>query len=280
MTTGRNDGAVQVARPEHVGAGVDGLVALVTGGSRGIGASCATALGLAGATVVITATSPAGVSGAVTDLRSAGVRDAAGVVADVTRAADVAEAVDAVLHRHGRIDVLVSNAGIGGGGWTRELPPNVWDRIIDVNLNGTFRVVRECLIHGGMVERGFGRIISIASTGGKQGVPLAAAYTASKHGVIGMTKSLALEVADTGVTVNAVCPGFVETDLSVQARHRYAAAYGITVDEVLRRHNARIPIGRHIDPWEVARLVQFLADRSSGGFTGQAMNVCGGLGGY
>ena len=179
-----------------------------------------------------------------------------------------------------RVDVLVNNAGVGGGGRTTEIPYEVWERLIDINLNGAFRTTRTWLLRSGARERGWGRVINIASTGGKQGVVLAAAYTASKHGVVGMSKSLAIELAPCGITVNAVCPGFVETELSQGARARYAAAWGITAEEVLAKQNARFPLGRHVRPGEVARLVGFLAVPEAEAITGQAMNVCGGLGLY
>jgi ketoreductase len=152
--------------------------------------------------------------------------------------------------------------------------------VIDVNLNGTYRMTRAVLSRSAMLKQKWGRIINMASTGGKQGVQLAAAYTASKHGVVGFSKSLGLELAKTGVTVNAICPGFVETDLARTARDNYAKVWGIDSDEVLRRFEARIPIGRYVQPEEVAPLAVMLASDSSAAITAQAINVCGGLGNY
>ncbi|WP_406631938.1 SDR family oxidoreductase [Amycolatopsis sp. WGS_07] len=257
-----------------------GLVAVVTGGSRGIGRATAWELARAGAAVFITATTKKTLEAGLQSLAAEGATDVRGTLTDVTVGDDVEQLFDEVLDMFGRCDVLVNNAGVGGGGATRESTFDGWASILDVNLHGVFRTTHACLRRSGMLERGDGRIVSIASTGGKQGVRFAAAYTASKHGVVGLTKSLGLELAGTGVTVNAVCPGFVETELSVAARQRYAAIYGKTPDEVLAMHNARIPIGRHIDPPEVARMVAFLAAPAAAGMTAQAINVCGGLGNY
>ena len=117
------------------------------------------------------------------------------------------------MEQMGEINVLVNNAGRGGGGPTVSTPEKVWFDVIEVNLNGTYRMTLSAPARSGMLKQNWGRIINMASTGGKQGVQLAAAYTASKHGVVGFSKSLGLELAKTGVTVNAICPGFVETDL-------------------------------------------------------------------
>jgi ketoreductase len=259
---------------------LDGRVALVTGGTRGIGRASATELGRLGAAVVITGTSENTVDEGLRALKDAGLARVDGRVVDVREQRSIDAMFDEVIAEHGRVDVLVNNAGVGGGGPTTQISYEVWERLIDINLNGVFRTTRTWLLRSGAKERGWGRVISIASTGGKQGVVLAAAYTASKHGVVGMSKSLAIELAPHGITVNAVCPGFVDTELSQGARARYAAAWSITPEEVLAKQNARFPLGRHVRPGEVARLVGFLAVPEAEAITGQAMNVCGGLGQY
>jgi ketoreductase len=129
-------------------------------------------------------------------------------------------------------------------------------------------------------ERDWGRIINIASTGGKQGVMFGAPYSASKHGVIGFTKALGLELAKTGVTVNAVCPGYVETPLAERVRQSHAEHFEVTEDEILKRFQAKIPLGRYSTPEEVAGLVGYLVTDTAGSITAQALNVCGGLGNY
>ncbi len=155
-----------------------------------------------------------------------------------------------------------------------------WHDIIDTNLTSVFTLTREVLTTGGMLARKQGRIINIASTGGKQGVMGAAPYCASKAGVIGFTKAVALELAKTGITVNAVCPGYVETPMAHRVRTGYAAYYETSEEEILRQFEAKIPLGRYSSPDEVAGLVGYLVSDTAASITAQAMNVCGGLGNY
>jgi len=136
------------------------------------------------------------------------------------------------------------------------------------------------LTTGGMREASWGRIINIASTAGKQGVVLGAPYSASKHGVVGFTKALGNELAPTGITVNAVCPGYVETPMAEAVRQRYAQAWQISEDEVLAKFQAKIPLGRYSTPEEVAGLVGYLTTETAASITSQALNVCGGLGNF
>ncbi|MEU9025256.1 SDR family NAD(P)-dependent oxidoreductase [Actinomadura sp. NPDC048394] len=254
-------------------------VALVTGATSGIGLETARALGRAGHPVFLCARDADRVTATVKDLIGEGI-EADGAAADVSSGADVKALVRAAVRRFGTIDILVNNAGRGGGGITADLTDEVWQAVIDTNLTGTFRVTREVLAAGGLAGRPWGRIINIASTGGKQGVVYAAPYSASKHGVVGFTKALGLELAGTGITVNAVCPGYVETPMAVTVRQGYAAGLDITEDEVLKRFLAKIPLGRYSTPQEVAGLVGYLATDTADSITAQAINVCGGLGNY
>ncbi len=257
----------------------DGRTALVTGATSGIGLAVAGTLASAGMRVFICARSGDNVTATVDKLRGEGL-EVDGSACDVRRVPEVRRLVAAAVSRYGPVDVLVNNAGRPGGGTTAEIPDEVWDDVIDTNLNSVFRVTREVLAAGGMRERPTGRVINIASTGGKQGVVLGAPYSASKHGVIGFTKALGLELAKTGITVNAVCPGYVETPMAEHVRAGYAGAWGITETEVLERFEAKIPLGRYSTPEEVAALTAYLASPVAASITAQALNVCGGLGNY
>ncbi|MFI9808934.1 SDR family NAD(P)-dependent oxidoreductase [Streptomyces sp. NPDC052301] len=254
-------------------------VALITGGTSGIGLAIAEQLAGQGLRVFLCARNPETVRETVDKLRADG-HDADGLATDVRRPAEVATLVDTVVERYGRVDVLVNNAGRSGGGTTSEIDDELWYDVIDTNLNSVFLMTRAVLKAGGQVERGWGRIINIASTGGKQGVVLGAPYSASKHGVVGFTKALGLELAKTGVTVNAVCPGYVETPMAQRVRQGYAAHHETTEAAILERFQAKIPLGRYSTPEEVSGLVSYLVSDAAAPVTAQAINVCGGLGNY
>jgi ketoreductase len=254
-------------------------VALITGGTSGIGLAAARTLAGSGLEVFICARHAQAVTETVDKLRSDGYQ-AAGVAADVRRPEDVRHLVDAAVQQYGHVDVLVNNAGRSGGGVTADIDDDLWYDVIDTNLNGVFLVTREVLRSGKLVERGWGRIINIASTGGKQGVVLGAPYSASKHGVIGFTKALGLELAKTGVTVNAVCPGYVETPMAQRVRQGYAEHFNTTEEAILERFEAKIPMGRYSSAEEVAGLVGYLVTDAAAPVTAQAINICGGLGNY
>lgn len=254
-------------------------VALITGGTSGIGLAVAQALACADLKVFICSRNAQSVLETAGKLRSSGF-EADGVAADVRRPDDVRSLVAAAVERYGHVDVLVNNAGRSGGGITKDIPDEVWYDVIDTNLNSVFLMTREVLKIGKSLERGWGRIINIASTGGKQGVVLGAPYSASKHGVIGFTKALGLELAKTGVTVNAVCPGYVETPMAQRVRQGYAEHFSTTEEAILERFEAKIPLGRYSTPEEVAAMVSYLVSEAAAPVTAQAINVCGGLGNY
>jgi ketoreductase len=206
--------------------------------------------------------------------------DVDGAVCDVTSTPDVRRLISAATDRYGPLDILVNNAGRSGGGITAQITDDLWLDVVATNLTSVFLVTREALTAGGMLARGRGRIVNIASTGGKQGVVLGAPYSASKHGVVGFTKALGLELARTGITVNAVCPGYVETPMAQRVREHYAAIWNVSADEVLERFNAKIPLGRYTEAAEVAGMVDYLTSEAAAPVTAQAINVCGGLGNY
>ncbi|MBB5918329.1 ketoreductase [Nocardia transvalensis] len=254
-------------------------VALVTGATSGIGLATARLLGSTGHRVFLCARRSQEVKETIETLTEEGL-DVDGTAADITSGPEVEALVAETVRRFGQIDILVNNAGRGGGGITADIADELWNSVVETNLTGTFRVTREVLKAGGLAGRPWGRIINIASTGGKQGVIYAAPYSASKHGVVGFTKALGLELAGTGVTVNAVCPGYVETPMASRVRRNYAAGWQITEDEVLERFQAKIPLGRYTTPQEVAGLIGYLVTDTADAITAQAINVCGGLGNY
>ncbi|MFE0043466.1 SDR family NAD(P)-dependent oxidoreductase [Streptomyces albireticuli] len=256
-----------------------GRVAVVTGGTSGIGLAVTERLAEDGAKVYLCARHEDKVAATVRQLRARGL-EVDGATCDVRDPDAVSGFVASAVERYGTIGTLVNNAGRGGGGVTAELPDETWYDVIDTNLNSVFLMTRQVLTEGGMREAGHGRIINIASTGGKQGVVLGAPYSASKHGVVGLTKALGLELARTGITVNAVCPGYVETPMAQQVRAHYARIWDTDEQEVLERFEARIPLGRYSTPREVAGLVGYLASDLAASVTAQALNVCGGLGNY
>jgi ketoreductase len=254
-------------------------VSLVTGATSGIGLATTRLLAGSDHQVFIGARTAEDVASTVKQLRGEGF-DVDGAVVDVRSTVAVKAFVEAAVSRFGTVDVLVNNAGRSGGGVTADLAESLWLDVMETNLNSVFRVTHEVLNTGGMRHKDRGRIVNIASTAGKQGVVLGAPYSASKHGVVGFTKALGNELAPTGITVNAVCPGYVETPMAQRVRQRYAAVYGTTEEVILERFQAKIPLGRYCTPDEVAALVGYLVSDAAAAITAQALNVCGGLGNF
>ncbi|WP_411107571.1 3-oxoacyl-ACP reductase FabG [Streptomyces sp. cmx-4-9] len=254
-------------------------VAVITGATSGIGLASARLLASQNHRVFIGARNADNVAATVKELQDEGL-EVDGAVVDVRDTASVEAFVQSAVDRFGTVDVVVNNAGRSGGGPTADIADELWEDVIETNLNSVFRVTRAALTTGGMRHKDRGRIINIASTAGKQGVVLGAPYSASKHGVVGFTKALGNELAPTGITVNAVCPGYVETPMAQRVRQGYAAAYDTSEDAILEKFQSKIPLGRYSTPEEVAGLVGYLASDTAASITAQALNVCGGLGNF
>ncbi|MGW0792636.1 3-oxoacyl-ACP reductase FabG [Streptomyces sp. NPDC002911] len=257
----------------------NGKVALVTGATSGIGLAIAAHLAEQGARVYVCGRNDDRLTATVKSLQEKGL-DVDGTTCDVTDREDVKRFVRSAVERYGTVDILVNNAGRNGGGPVAEMTDELWYDVINTNLNSVFLLTREVLSAGGMLGKDWGRIVNIASTAGKQGAVTAAPYSASKHGVVGFTKALGLDLAKTGITANAVCPGFVETPMAERVRRHYADSYGITTEEAAEKVTTRVPTGRYVEVDEVAAMVDYLVSDAAGSVTAQALNVCGGLGNY
>lgn len=254
---------------------------IVTGGNRGIGLAIATAFAAADYNIVLGARDLERLETAVRKLSAINTAISVGARhLDVAKDSSVQSFFDWAWDRPDRPSILINNAGIGGGGRTTALDDRLWYEIMDTNLHGVYRCTVAFLQRMEADAQSWGRIINVASTGGKQGVAFGAAYSASKHAVVGFTKALGLEYAKSGITINAVCPGFVETDLAIGARQRYAAVNGVTPEAMKDRIEARVPLGRYVEPNEVAEAVMYFACRRADAVTAQTLNVCGGLGNY
>lgn len=233
--------------------GFRGRVALVTGGASGIGAATVELLRASGAEVAVFDLAPDGQT-----------QDVLAIQGDVTNSADANAAVKKVESELGRLDVLVCSAGVGGDSVRAiDMPDEEWRRVFAINCDGTFFFNRAAV--RGMSERGYGRVVNVASIAGKEGNPMASAYSASKAAVIGLTKSIAKEVADTGVLVNCIAPAVIDTPILSQLSEEH-------IGYMLQK----IPLGRVGKPEEVARLIAYLASDDLSFATGACFDISGG----
>lgn len=244
-------------------------IAVITGGGTGIGAEVAKRLAEAGLHVVLAGRRADKLTVIANDIVATGGA-ASWVRCDVTKSADV----EALAREAGPADILVNNAGIAKSMPLAKMDETFWNEHLAVNLTGTFLCTRAFL--PGMMERGFGRVINMSSVAGKTGWPYTSAYCASKAGVIGFTRAIALECARKGVTVNAVCPGWVETDMADNAISNIHAKTRMTEEQARATLAAQSPQNRLMTAQEVAALVAYLASDAAGGITAQAINLDGG----
>ncbi|MFO1157875.1 MAG: SDR family NAD(P)-dependent oxidoreductase [Reyranellaceae bacterium] len=246
-----------------------GRHALVTGGGTGVGRAIALALAQADVTVTI-----CGRRKAQLDAVAAENGRVHAIVADVTQEASIANVYAEAEASRGPFDIVVANAGMAEAGPAHRTSLADWQRTLDVNLTGSFLTVKPAL--SGMAKRKAGRIVFVASTAGLKGYGYVAPYVASKHGVVGLMRALATELVRSGVTVNAVCPGFVETDLLEESIQRIVRTTGRSVAEARASLSATNPQGRFIQPDEVAATVTWLCSEAAGSITGQAVSISGG----
>ena len=253
---------------------LEGRRAFITGGGRGIGRAIALKFASEGADVAVAARTRAEIDAVAQEIEEKGGRSLA-VPCDVGDSKEVDEAVRQAGREFGGVDILVANAGALAHARLEETTDALWDEMMRVNLNGAFYAFRAAI--GGMSERGWGRLIAISSVSGKIGGANRSAYHAAKHGLLGLVRSAALEAAGAGVTVNAICPGFVETGMVATFREGLArnAEEG---EAAMNRYREEVPMGRFLAPEEIAAMALYLASEEAAGITGQAYTIsCGAI---
>jgi 3-hydroxybutyrate dehydrogenase len=254
---------------------LENKIALITGGGRGIGRAIALQFAREGAQVAIAARTLEQVEQVAREITAQFQKVALPLVRDVSDVASVERLFKDVNERFGRgPDILVNNAGIAETAPLIKTDDELWDRLLAINLSGTFYCTRAALPP--MMERGWGRIINIASIAGKTGAPYIAAYSASKHGVLGLTRSAALEYAAKGITVNAICPGYVDTEMTTRGIENITRKTKLTAEQAMDSLKKMSPQNRLVTAEEVAAVALLLASEEGQGINGQAINVDGG----
>ncbi|MFC0229724.1 3-hydroxybutyrate dehydrogenase [Bhargavaea ullalensis] len=250
---------------------MEGKVLLITGAARGIGYDIAKEFSAAGAKVMLSDLNEEAVKEAAASLEG----EAEGIRCDVTKEEDIEQAVGETLNRFGRIDILINNAGMQHVSMLEEFPTEKFELLVKIMLTGPFMAIKHVLPH--MKKQGSGRILNMSSINGVIGFAGKAAYNSAKHGVIGLTKVAALETAEHGITVNAICPGYADTELVRNQMGDLAKTRGVSVEEVLDEVlYPLIPQKRLIQVEEIASLALYLASDAAKGMTGQAIILDGG----
>ena len=249
---------------------LNGKTALITGGGRGIGREIALTFARQGAHIAVAARTAEQVEQVAREIGN----NAIALVCDVSDSENVTRMFSDLRERLGDADILVNNAGIAESATFVNTTDELWHRHLSINLSGTFYCTRAAL--PAMLKKRWGRVINVASIAAKTGAPYVSAYTASKHGVLGLTRTLALEVATTGITVNAICPGYVETDMVSRGIDQITKKTGRTAEEALDALKKMSPQNRLVTPEEVAALALLLASDEGRGINGQGINIDGG----
>lgn len=256
------------------GEGLRGRHAVITGASRGIGASIAVTLARRGADLTLLSRDRAGLDTQVGKLARAFDAKVQAITCDIAQAEQISTAFAQAAERFGPPQILINNAGAALAAPIGKTTLPMWQSMLAVNLTGAYLCIREVVGH--MVRGDYGRIVNVASTAGLTGYAYVAAYCAAKHGLIGLTRALAREMAKTGVTINAVCPGYTDTDIVADAIGNIVAKTGRSSEQALQELVAHNPQGRLVRPDEVAETVGWLCLPSSGSITGQSIVIAGG----